>query len=367
MYRRLLHTGKVSRNAAVWSDFTSRSQSLGVSNAAIKQGLLQGEQRTEGPASIKRRANRLKYNTPEHIDETFATCYEYLQKRAVKAYARANESDITPELKNQLLVKAEQTNPEVQYNFQFNEKLDNIPSVIDYEQPVYRHLGRKHWESYQQMLLMQRLETLKVIPDTLPTLDPRARVDIKFPFSTGVNQWIEPGKFLSSGVTSLEPVFKIQEFDLVNPDEQLYTILVVNPDEPDLLNDSFKTTLSYGLTNIKIGYNDNIVDSRKFFERNVLAKYLPPVPEKNAGDQRFAVWVFRQPVDPETGKGVAIDNDAATQTLDRENFDVRSFVKDNKLDAIGAHVWRSKWDSNVKNVRDQYKLPKGRVFSRVRT
>lgn len=367
MYRRLLHTGRVSINAAVWSDFTSRSQSLGVTNAAIKQGLLNNAETTHGPASIKRRTNRMKYNSPEHIDETFSTCYEYLQTRAGKAYTRAGESGIEPELKNKLLVKAELANPEVQYNFQFNEKLDNIPSVIDYTQPVYRHLGRKHWESYHQMLLMQRLETLKVIPDTLPTLVPRARVDIKFPFSTGVNQWIEPGKFLSSGVTALEPVFKIQEFELVNPEEQLYTILIVNPDEPDLLNDSFKTSLSYGLTNVKIAYNDNVVDSRKFFDRNVLANYLPPVPEKNAGDQRFAVWVFRQNIDAETGKGVPIDNEVAMQNLDRENFDIRGFVENNNLDAIGAHVWRSKWDSNVKNVREQYNLPSGRVFSRVRT
>ncbi|CAB4253800.1 similar to Saccharomyces cerevisiae YDR322W MRPL35 Mitochondrial ribosomal protein of the large subunit [Maudiozyma barnettii] len=366
MYRRLIHTGNMNRSSAVWSDFTTRSKSLGISSVAIKEGVLHGDKVTGGPISLKRKTNRMKYNSPALIDETFKTCYEFLQDRSGATYKYASKETIKPASMEKLLVKAEITNPEVQYNFQFGDKLDNLPTMIDYNQPVYRHLGKKHWESYKLMLLMQRLESLKVIPDTLPTLKPRAAVDIKFPYSTGVNQWIEPGKFLSSGVTSLEPIFKIQEYELVNPKEQLYTILIVNPDEPDLMNNSFKTTLSYGLTNVKIDYNDNVVDSRKFFERNILANYLPPVPEKNAGIQRFAVWVFRQSLNEETGKCCALDTEAATPLIDRDNFDIRGFVQANQLDPIGAHVWRSKWDSNVNNIREQYNLPKGRVFSRVR-
>ncbi|SMN19718.1 similar to Saccharomyces cerevisiae YDR322W MRPL35 Mitochondrial ribosomal protein of the large subunit [Maudiozyma saulgeensis] len=366
MYRRLIHTSSVNKSSAVWSDFTSRSKSLGISSAAIKKGILSGDKVTGGPASLKRKTNRMKYNSPELIDETFKTCYDFLQDRSEITYKYVNKESIKPTLKEKLLVKAEITNPEVQYNFQFGDKLDNVTDVIDYNQPVYRYLGKKHWESYKQMLLMQRLESLRVIPDTLPTLVPRAAVEIKFPYSTGVNQWIEPGKILSSGVTSLEPIFKIQEFELVNSKEQLYTILIVNPDEPDLMNDSFKTSLSYGLTNIKIDYNDNVVDSRKFFERNILAKYLPPVPEKNSGSQRFAIWVFRQHLNEATGQCDILDTDAIIPAIDRENFDIRDFVQNNKLDPIGAHVWRSTWDSNVKNVRAQYNLPNGRVFSRVR-
>lgn len=366
MYRRLIHTSSVNRTA-IWSDFSARSPSLGIQSAKIKEGILNGGNVKVGPASIKTRSNRIKYNSPENIDETFKTCYEFLQERSENSYKYVNKDYVTPELREKLLTKAEIANPEVQYNFQFNNKLDNIPSIIDYNQPVYRYLGNKDWESYKQMLLMQRLESLKVIPDTLPTLVPRASVEVKFPFATGVNQWIEPGKFLSSGVTSLEPIFKVQEYQLVNPKEQLYTILIVNPDEPDLQNDTFKTTLNYGLTNIKIDYNDNIIDSRRFTERNILAKYLPPVPEKNAGNQRYAVWVFRQNMDDKTGKCAVIDNGQTISEIDRNDFNIRKFVDEHKLDQVGAHVWRSKWDSNVKSVREKYNLPSGRVFSRVRT
>ena len=114
--------------------------------------------------------------------------------------------------------------------------------------------------------------------------------------------------------------------------------------------------MQYGLTDLKLSYNDNIIDPRKFSDENVLAEYLPPVPEKNAGVQRFAVWVFRQT------QPYANEN----KLFDRRNFDLRAFVSANKLQPIGAHLWRSTWDSNVANVRAKYALPEGRVFHRVR-
>lgn len=336
----------------MWSEFSDRPKSLGIRSEAVRKSILEGGP-TIKPPSIKRRFNRIKYNSPEKIDETFKTCYEFLESRASETYSRARECT-NPLLQEELLTQAEINNPEVQYNFQFHKKLDNDPTIIDYEQPVYRHLGKKHWESYSQMLLMQRLETLSVIPDTLPTLVPKVEVNVKFPYSTGVNKWIEPGELLSSNATSLPPVFKIQEFEKVDTKEQLYTILVLNPDEPNVKMDSYNTSLCYGLANVKVSYNDNVVDPRRFNESNVIASYLPPVPEKNAGKQRFAVWVFRQKV------AIAI------KPLDRSDFNIREFAKQHALKPVGAHVWRSEWDFNVNSIRAKYGLPAARVFERVR-
>ncbi|CCF57173.1 hypothetical protein KAFR_0C01800 [Kazachstania africana CBS 2517] len=365
IFKRLLTNSSIARNSGsptthVWSDFTSRSRSLEISSKKIKESLLKGTPAT-GPPTIHRKFNRYKYKSPEYIDETFKISLDFLEQRASESYHYAKLQK-NPKLREELLVKAEINNPEVQYNFQFSDKLDNNPNLIDYEQPVYRYLGKKNWESYGQMLLMQRLETLNVIPDTLPTLLPKVDVNVKFPYSTGINKWIEQGEILSSNVTSMEPVIKIQEFELINP-EQLYSILIVNPDEPDLSNDSFKTTLCYGLANLKVSYNDNIIDTRKISESNLLAEYSPPVTEKNAGIQRYSVWVFRQNIDND---GKCIHIDIPNTKLDRNNFNIREFVKHNQLEAVGAHVWRSEWDSNVKNVRESYGLPAGRVFSRVR-
>ncbi|CCK69643.1 mitochondrial 54S ribosomal protein mL38 KNAG_0C05450 [Huiozyma naganishii CBS 8797] len=355
--RRSIHCGAVVRNTVehVWASAKGRPAALNVKSARVKQSLLNGSS-SDGPASLHRRSNRLKYRSPELIDEVFASSYAFLEAKAAKVQDQLDKhaDAMDASTRETLLRKVEINNPEVQYNFQFSEKVDNNPELIDYNVAVYRYLGKKHWESKAQMLLMQRLETLHVIPDTLPTLDPRVDVHVKFPYSTGVNKWIEPGEMLSSNVTAMEPVFKLQEFDRVNPEEQLYTVLVVNPDEPDLARDSYKTSLCYGLTNLKVSYNDNVVDARRFTDENVLMPYLPPVPEKNAGIQRFATWVFRQTA-PLT-----------TQLDSRDEFDLRAFVKDHQLDPVGAHVWRSTWDLNVRTVREKYNLPAGRVFSKVR-
>ncbi|SCW01188.1 LAFE_0D07030g1_1 [Lachancea fermentati] len=354
MFRRSFHYSRTIRSSTkVWANFSSRPESLSIASEPIRKCILEGTPK-QGPPTIGRRSNRIKYTSPAKIDEVFATCYDFLQLQAAAKYAELSQEQ-DPKKRTELAVEAEMNNPEVLYNFQFSEKRENNPRLIDYNLPVYRHLGRKHWESYGQMLLMQRLETLAVIPDTLPTLVPRADVSIRFPFSTGVNRWIEPGDILSSNATSMAPTIKIQEFDDVNTEKQLYTILIVNPDEPDLASDSFKTTLSYGLVDLKVKYNDNIIDPRKFSKEQVIANYLPPVPEKNTGKHRYSVWVFRQKY--------PYSNEI---TFDRENFNIREFVKKQKLDPIGAHVWRSEWDSNVANIRDKYGLAPGRVFHRVR-
>lgn len=362
MLRRSFHSSVIKfQQNEIWNDFTKRSVALSLRSSKLKQSLFVNTEAgknepAKGPYTLRRKASRARYKSPEEIDATFKLAYSFLQDRASNIYSKIEQTN-DPELKNKLLVKAEISNPEVQYNFQFSDKIDNNPRLIDYNLPVYRHMGLKHWESYAQMLLMQRLETLHAIPDTLPTLVPRANVMIKFPYSTGVNKWINPGEFLSSNVTQFEPIFKIQEFENLDLSKQRYTILIVNPDEPDLINDSFKTTLCYGLQNLKLDYNDNVIDARKFTVKdNVLIDYLPPVPEKNAGQQRFVVWVFRQP------------NETLTDlsTIKRDSFDIRKFVELNQLDPIGAHIWRSEWDTNVANVREKYGLPKGRIFSRVR-
>ncbi|CEP62371.1 mitochondrial 54S ribosomal protein mL38 LALA0_S05e04148g [Lachancea lanzarotensis] len=356
MLRRSFHSSVAKKNGAkIWSDFSNRKPSLSIANSKVKSYILEGSSQ-QGPPSIRRRSNRIKYQSPENIDETFKTCYEFLETRAASKYAALEqEKDASKRL--ELAVDAERYNPEVLYNFQYNDKLENNPSVIDYNVPVYRRLGREHWESYGQMLLMQRLETLAAIPDTLPTLVPKVEVSLKFPFSTGVNKWVEPGEILSSNATSFPPQIKIQEYDDVDPATQLYTVLLVNPDEPNMDNNSFKTTLQYGLVNLKVDFNNNTVDARIFTKDNVLAPYLPPVPEKNAGTQRFVLWLFRQ----QNSAQVPLDNNS-----NRDNFDIRRFVHDHKLQAVGAHLWRSQWDNNVSNVRNKYGLPEGRVFHRVR-
>lgn len=318
-----------------------------------RSSLLNGVSK-EGPPSLSSKKFKLRYNSPSGLQDAFDVSYAYLRDKSQELYNKIESSN---ENKTQLEIEAQINNPEVRFNFAYNDKLENDPQYIDYEQPVYRELLKQDWESKDQMLLMQRLEQLHAIPDTLPTFEPKVPVSLKFLNHTTVNRWIEPGTVLSSNVTAYPPSIKIQELEQVDTKTQLYTVLIVNPDVADIANNTYKTQISWGLSNVKLEYNDNFITPRRLLEDdgsiNELIDYLPPVPEKNLPTQRFVVWVFRQPA-------------PINVKLTERDFNIREFVKVNSLNAVGAHMWRSTWDLNVSKVRELYGLPKGTVFHKVR-
>lgn len=345
----------------IWSKFTSRPSTLSVKNPLLKTALLSPDL-PNGPVSLKSGASKGKYYSPVGLNKIYPMAYKQLEDRSELIYKQIdeinekinnsnNENDKLNLIneKESLLIKAEEDNPEVLYNSLFSL------NSVDRSQPVYRNYLLKNWKKYNRMLIMQRLETLSIIPDTLPTLDPKVEIKLKFP-NNNVDTWIEPGSILSSNVTSKPPSLEIIEFK--ESIDNLYTILIVNPDTPDIENDSFKTTLHYGLKNVKLSNNDSIIDIKKLDSNPdyTLINYLPPVPEKNLGNQRFAVWVFSQ------NNELNLSNNE----INRDNFNIRDFVSKNNLNPIGAHVWRSCWDLNTENVRKLYGLPAGRIFSRDR-
>lgn len=339
-----------SVSRGVWSNFANRSKSLAVKNAKLQKALL-SPVLPNGPVSLKALSSKRKYYSPNGLDKIYPLAYEILEKESEKIYEQIEslkkDSNNTEEI-NKLLVEAEINNPEIVYNALYSS------NTLDLTQPVYRHYAKKQWESYNKMITMQRLESLSIIPDTLPTLVPEVDVHLKFPHNN-VDTWVEPGSILSSNVTAKPPIFKITEFKESKND--LYTILIVNPDTPDIENNTYTTTLHWALKDVELSNNDSIIDIQKLDAnpQYSMVDYLPPTPEKNLGNQRFAVWIFRQ-----DGKL----NEESSKINDINNFKIREFAQTNNLKAIGAHAWRSTWDLNVENVRKHYGLPAGRVFSR---
>ncbi|GMM27588.1 mitochondrial 54S ribosomal protein YmL35 [Martiniozyma asiatica (nom. inval.)] len=345
----------------IWSNFKNRSSSLAVKSKAL-QGALLSANLPNGPVSYKSNSRKRQYTSPIGLDGVYPMAYEILEKESEKIYQKIStieeslekEQDIEKlnQLKTQwesLQVEAEKFNPEVIYNAEY------ATNSVDRSQPVYRHFLKQKWIDYKRMLTMQRLETLKIIPDTLPTLSPEVDVQLKFPHNN-VETLIEPGVVLSSNATSRPPAIEVIEFkESIN---DLYTVLIVDPDTPDVANDSFSTTLCWGLQNVKLSNNDSWISAKKLTEQPdcEFSEYLPSVPEKNSGKHRYAVWIFRQ-----NGQS------AIPKDIPKENFNIRNFVKENNLKAVGAHVWRSVWDMNTENVRDLYGLPAGRIFSRERS
>lgn len=345
-----------SYSTKVWSDFSKRPASLKLIDSKAANDIFKGIDPSVGPSSLSSQPDRqLKYYSPVAIDETFQAAYELLEEEAAKIYRKIDKTNSQKDIES-LLVKAEQFNPEVIFN------IENSPQLVDRDHPVYRKYLKEQWVAHDQMLTMQRLEQLHVIPDTMPTLDPVAEVKIKFPHNTEeeFSKWIEPGTVLPSFAVNKPPTIQVQEFEKT-PENQLYTVLIVNPDTPDLSTNQYKTTLHYGLCNVALSNSDNIIDTKKLLSGeglDVLHDFEPLVPEKNAQTQRSCVWVFRQ--------GAKTEMNASSTSFDSENFDIRDFAEQNGLTAVGASVWRQRFDRSVNKVREEFGLPKGKVYHRVR-
>lgn len=83
---------------------------------------------------------------------------------------------------------------------------------------------------------------------------------------------------------------------------------------------------------------------------DTIVKYLPPHVQKGSPYHRYGMIVFQQP-----GK---IDAQALRKTsIKREEFNLRSFMAKQNLETIGAYMWRSVWDENMKDVMIRNNLP----------
>lgn len=240
--------------------------------------------------------------------------------------------------KERQLALSELYDPEVRYR--------DLYEPTDLARPVYKLLEERRWRRRSLPLMMQRVEQLHVIPDTLPTLRPQAETLVRWRVPGLVPA--EPGQFVKNAVCLRRPLISVRDFGMPAGASALYTVAIVNPDIPDLEADSYRTELHFLATNARAS-----LTSPELQFDSVLRAYTPPVPEKNAPAQRMCVWVFRQ--------------QAPIEDATVADFDVRAFVAKHNLDPVSAFVWRSKFDETSEGVRERLGMPPGRVFYRART
>lgn len=280
--------------------------------------------------------------------------YEILEKDAARQYEHIekNKDTMTKAQLEQAQIEAEKYNPEVLLNSA--KDLTHLDRTV----PIYRKLLKEKWESYGQMVTMQRLEQLHIIPDTLPTLVPEVEVKIKFSHNDEKEfaDWVVPGSKMPAFAVSKPPTIEIQEFEPVENSSGLYSVLIVDPDVPNLETNGFKAALQYGLANVPLDYVNNTITPLSLLQNpgRVFKSYTPLFPEKNSPTHRACVWVFRQ---AQELKNVKVND---------EDFDIRSFVEEHNLHAVGAHVWRQDYDRSTNRIRAAYGLDKGRVFHPIR-
>lgn len=312
--------------------------SLKIASKAIRDAVLNGVPEA-GPPSLRTRGARLRYRSPSGLNEAFTEAMKII---SAEAQTHLDAAQNAPDIKTREmeLARSQLHNPEVKYN--------HLVRNMDMSHPVNKLLSLRDWQRKGMLVLMQRIEQHHMIPDTLPTLDPQADVQLKF--VTPNMKTIEPGQWVANDVCSRTPRISIRDYGVPLEKPAKYAVVIVNPDIPDLENDSFTSFLHFAAVNLEA----SLVSPEPNL-KNSLVPYVPPHPEKNAPAQRLCVWVLRQ------------SKDLEIPSLGRESFDIRAFVAQHQLLPVGATLWRSKWDLSSEAVREKYSLGKGRVFFRSRT
>lgn len=208
--------------------------------------------------------------------------------------------------------------------------------------PIYRYLADKQWRSYRRLLLVQRITQMNLIPDLLPHLDPTAEVSLAFG-----PRAVSPGEFLDSRITETPPKLRIQVF---NKGERLVTIVAVDPDVPNETKDGFDYRCHFLAANVLVTPTVTSVPFSRLKPLDQIAlPWLPPHAQKGAPYHRLSILVLEQP---------AVSNhlDLSASKINRDGFNLRSFIDRYHLEPIGVNLFRTKWDENMDEVMQRHGL-----------
>ena len=206
--------------------------------------------------------------------------------------------------------------------------------------PIYRHLANEKWRSYKRRLLMQRLTQMHVVPDILPYLDPVAEVSLTFGRrNVGAGDWVD------ALVSEQAPKMMVQVFD---KGPRLVTVVVVDPDVPNIEKDGFDFRCHYLAANIPLDpTSPRILLEQLSSDEQVILPWMPPHAQKGSPYHRLAVFVLQQEQDKR------IDVAAAKEKETRLGFNLRSYNGRHRINAIGATMFRNVWDQGTRQVMER--------------
>ncbi|KAI9491041.1 phosphatidylethanolamine-binding protein [Zychaea mexicana] len=204
--------------------------------------------------------------------------------------------------------------------------------LVDMERPVYRYLRQKQFEKAPRKQLLQRVTQMNVIPDLLPLgLVPTVEVAIQLKGQDGA---VEPGVF-----TKPEQSIEAPKIDVTNfhTDKRLYTILLVDPDSPDVANKTYQQHCHWLITNVPLSATETTVAGG-----DTVLDYVPPHPQKGTKYHRYTLIAYEQP----NGGSDKVDIKADK----REGFDVKAFAQTHGLQPRGVSFFRQVWDETVSSI-----------------
>ena len=143
----------------------------------------------------------------------------------------------------------------------------------DMNKPIYRHLAYTQWCNYKRKILMQRLTQMNAVPDVLPSIDPSVSAQLRFG-----SKKVQHGDFVPSRTSEQAPNLSVQVYDA---GERLVSLALINPDVPDVENDSFERRCHFLATNIKLSPTETEIDFASLDpETQVLQPWLPAYAQK---------------------------------------------------------------------------------------
>ncbi|GAA5858819.1 hypothetical protein JCM1840_006571 [Sporobolomyces johnsonii] len=214
----------------------------------------------------------------------------------------------------------------------------------DFSKPVYRHLAERAWRKEGDLaILMQRVTQMSVTPDLLPSISPEADVRIHV-----AGEQIVPGVFTQPGQTREGIEVSTQVF---HPEERLYTLLLIDPDVPDEVNQTFTTYAHWLVPNIPLSATSPAILPLSSLPSTL--SYVPPHPQNGTPYHRYTVLLFQQ-----SNSSPLVLNESEVERL---GFSTREFVAQHGLEARGVSFFRQKWDRSVSDIyKEVLQLPEPR-------
>lgn len=155
-------------------------------------------------------------------------------------------------------VYSEINDPEIQWRFKHGVD-------VDMSKPVFRYMKNKQFIRERLPVIQQRVTQMFVTPDLLPPFTPAMDVRLNYDL-LGASQatasksskvlarvpmtaeqleegkYFEAGSYLLPGQTIQQPKIDAAVF---HPEQRLYTVVMVDPDVPDVDNQTFKQRLHW--------------------------------------------------------------------------------------------------------------------------
>lgn len=217
--------------------------------------------------------------------------------------------------------------------------------------PIYRYYANKDWQAYRRKVLIQRITQMAVVPDVLPSIDPT--VDLTMSFR---GRKAQPGAKLLSSLTAQPPVLNAQVFDA---GKRLYTVVVIDSDVPDLINDGFGMRCHGIFTNFEVEPTKTTLDLSKNTEGTVLS-WLAPHAMKGSPYHRLSILLLQHPLGTD-GQPMRLNPEACQKFFPkRDGLNLRSimdklrvnFTESGKgqFQPVGVTLFRTEWDEDTERV-----------------